>query len=165
MKKLIYVFLFIGLLSCDRIEVNNNNSVRLDKELINELFSKSVDTLAIESMKLVLDAYLWRDFMPVSPPNGKSLLAVNWLISVDSTDILGRIDLIEQYVIYGDSIWISEYENEIHGTPAYKIEKISRNGPKWGPNLYVDIISKIHDSNSNKDFFLKLEDVYISRTD
>jgi hypothetical protein len=141
------------------------NNIRKDRNLILDLFNKSVDTLTIDSYRYSLDAYLWRDFMPISPPNGKPLISINWLINVDTIPIPANIELKQQYVIYNDSIWIADYEAETHTTPSYKIEKISRNGPKWGPKIYVDIIAKISDTKTKTDYFLKRKNINIIRTD
>lgn len=155
----------ILLISCEKEDINESN-IRIDKELISELNSKSYDTLIIESNKFVLDAYLCRDFMPISPSDGKAMISINWLIDIDSIEISDNIDLIEQYVIYNDSIWIAEYENESSSTqPDYKIEKISREGPKWGPKIYIDVISKVHDSNTNRDYYIRIKNIYVERTD
>jgi hypothetical protein len=154
------------LTSCEKENVNNEKNIRIDIGLITELNSKSYDTLIIESRKFVLDAYLWRDFMPISPANGKPLNSINRLRHLDSTEIPNNIDLVKQYIINNDSIWISDYENEFHPTPPdYMIEKISIKGPKWGPKIYVDVISKVHDSLSNTDYYIRIKDVYIERTD
>ena len=143
-----------------------DNDIRLDKELIQQLKTKAVDTLKIESNSFVLDAYLWRDFQPVSPPNGKPMISINRLIDVNSVKIPDNISVVKQYVIYGDSIWISDYENEIRPSqPEYKIEKISRNGPEWGPQIYADVVSQIYDSNTDKTHYLALKNVFIERTD
>ncbi|MBN1416906.1 MAG: hypothetical protein JW973_17545 [Bacteroidales bacterium] len=145
---------------------NDVSNIRIDTELILELNSKAYDTLIIESNKFVLDAYLWRDFMPISPSDGKALISINWLRDIDSIEISDNIDLIEQYVINNDSIWISKYENESSSTqPKYKIEKISKDGPKWGPKTYVDVISKVCDSNTNNDYYIRIKNIYIERTD
>ncbi len=160
-KTVIILTGLIILISCEK-----GNNIRIDNELISELNSESYDTLIIESNRFVLDAYLWRDFMPISPPDGKPMISINWLIEVDSIEIPDNIDLIKQYVIYNDSIWISEYENESGPTqPEYKIEKISREGPKWGPKIYVDVISKVRDSDTNNDYYIRIKNVYVVRTD
>lgn len=165
MKKYVITFTtLIILISCEKEGINESN-IRIDKELISELNSKSYDTLIIESNRFVLDAYLWRDFMPVSPSDGKPMISINWLRDIDSTEISDNIDLIEQYVVYNDSIWISEYENESSSTqPDFKIEKISREGPKWGPEIYVDVISKVRVSNTNSDYYIRIKDVFVERT-
>ena len=159
-KTVIILAGLIILISCEK-----ENNIRIDKELISELNSKSYDTLIIESNRFVLDAFLWRDFMPKSPPDGKPMISVNWLIEVDSIKIPDNIDLIKQHVIYNDLIWISKYENESRPTqPVYKIEKISREGPKWGPEIYVDVISKVRDSNTNNVYYIRIKNVHVGRT-
>jgi hypothetical protein len=152
----------IFLTGCEKDEIPN---VLVDKDLILELNNKVVGEATIDSHNYFLDAYLWRDFMPISPPNGKSLISINWLICADSSAIPANIELKQQYVIYGDSVWIADYENETHQTPEYKLEKVSRNGPKWGPNVYVDVIARITDTETNRDYYLKREKVFIIRTD
>jgi len=166
--KLIFRFTIIILIAisflagCEKDEVPN---VKVDKDLILELDSKVVSVVTIDSHDYFLDSYLWRDFMPISPPNGKPLISINWLIRADSSSIPDNIELKLQYVIYGDSVWIADYENETHQTPEYKQEKVSRNGPKWGPNVYVDVIAKITETKTNRDYYLKRDKVFIIRTD
>jgi hypothetical protein len=46
----------------------------------------------------------------------------------------------------------------------HKIERVSRNGPKWEPEIYVDVIAQIHDSKTNQDYYIKRKNVYVERT-
>jgi hypothetical protein len=158
-----YILLTTGILAgCEKDDPQN---VKVDKDLIQELDNKAIDVVTINLHNYFLDAYLWRDFMPVSPPDGKPLISINWLICADSIAIPDNIKLVQQYVISGDSVWIADYDNETHQTPVYKIESVSRNGPKWGPFVHVDVIARISDSNTNLDYYLKLDNAYILRTD
>ncbi len=165
-RKITIIVLLAFLISCETEDVNIDNNVFFDRELISELNKKSLDTLIIGSNPYVLDAYLWRDFMPFSPPDGRPIISINWLRNLDSTLIPNNIDLTKQYVIHGDSVWISDYEIESPPNQIeYKIEKVSRGGPKWGPHIYVDVVSNIHDSDTNEDYFITLKNVYVGRTD
>ena len=139
----------------------------VNEEEISQIKEKAVDTLIIGLNSFVLDAYLWRDFMPASPIDGQPMISINWLITTDLVDIPNNISMVKQYVFYGDSIWIANYENEAPAPslPKYKIEGISRNGPKWGPNIYVDVISQIYDSQTNKNYYIERKGVYVIRTD
>lgn len=134
---------------------------------ISQIREKAVETLTIGSSTFVLDAYLWRDFMPISPEDGKPMISINWLVSTDSTKIPENISMIKQYVFFGDEVWEAEYENEAPSPslPEYKSERISRNGPKWGPNINVDVISQIYDSQTNKNYYIERRGVYVQRTD
>ncbi len=169
MKNIFFAIIAVFILtSCNKkdeiINNDNENDVIVVKDFITELYNKSVDTLEIASRKYIIDAELWRDFMPPSPPNGYPLIAINWLLPIDTLQMPNNIDLIEQYVVFNDSIWITGYENN-NPPSLHLIIKVSRNGPKWGPHLYVDVFSKIHDSITNIDYFLKKKNVYINRTD
>ncbi len=165
-RKIASIVFLTLLISCETEDVNNDNDVFFDRELISEFNKKALDTIIIGSNTYVLDAYLWRDFMPLSPPNGRPIISINWLRNLDSTLIPDNIDLTKQYVIYGDSVWISDYEIELPPNQIeYKIEKVSRDGPKWGPHIYVDVVSKIHNSDTNEDYFITVKSVYINRTD
>jgi len=149
------------LLGCENFDDDGIKNISLVPEL-----GYDYDSLVtIDSQDFFLEAYLWRDFMPISPPNGKPLISINWLISVDSSVIPKNIELKQQYVIYDDLVWISQYENETHPTPDYKLERVSRNGPKWGPFVTVKVVAKITDTKTKKNYYLKLDSVRILRTD
>jgi len=157
----------IDVSQIDSIKFVGMDNSEIGKEQIRQIRAKAVDTLIIGSNSFVLDAYLWRDFQPISPANGQPMISINWLICTDLVKIPDNISMVKQYVIYNDEIWIADYENEkpAPSLPGHKMERISRNGPKWGPKIYVDVISQIHDSQSNKDYFVERKNVYVVRTD
>ena len=137
-----------------------------------QLLTDGAETLTIGSNSFVLEAYLWRDFMPVwaseeEAKNGRPMISVNWLVDVNSTAIPDNITMVKQYVIYGDLIWEADYEDgsPAPSLPAFKLERVSIGGPKWGPKIYVDVISEIHDSDTQKSYFIKCENVLVERTD
>ena len=164
--KFILAILFSALLLVGCEFKNGIDNGFSDKELISELRAMVTDTLLLDSRTYVLDAYLWRDFQPISPNNGKALISINWLVCTDSVKIPANIHLVKQFVIYGDVVWVSDYSNEtLDAESEYKIKKVSREGPKWGPHVSVDVISQIHDSNTDKDYYVGLKNVYIDRTD
>ena len=157
----------IDVSQIDSIKFVGMDNSEIGKEQIRQIRAKAVDTLIIGSNSFVLDAYLWRDFQPISPANGQPMISINWLICTDLVKIPDNISMVKQYVIYNDEIWIADYENEkpAPSLPGHKMERISRNGPIWGPKIYVDVISQIHDSQSNKDYFVERKNVYVVRTD
>ena len=174
-KKLFIIIAALSLYSCNRediddsIKINeeplNGQVTKIDNEVL-QIKTKAVDTLTIGSNSFVLSTYLNRDFMPFCSPNGKRMISINWLISTDSVKIPVNIKMIKQYVIHGDSIWISNYlGGEQSSWPEYyKMRGASFNGPKWGPNIYVEVISHIHDFNTNQDYFIKHKDAYIRKS-
>ena len=156
----------INVIFINGVQVYCHND-EIDEEQISQIREAAVDTLIIGSNSFVLDAYLWRDFMPISPENGKPMISINWLVSTNLVAIPNNISMVKQYVFYEDSIWVANYENEAPtpSLPEYKLERISRNGPKWGPKIYVDVISQIYDSQTNKNYYIERKGVYVVRTD
>ena len=159
-KRIVIIVMGLLFLSCDK-------ETEIDKEKILQIRENAVETLTIGSNSFVLDAYLWRDFMPISPVNGKPMISINWLVSTDMVKIPENLSMVKQYVFYEDEIWVADYENETPtpSLPEYKLERISRNGPKWGPKIYVDVISQIRDSKTNKDYYIERKNVFVKRTD
>ena len=169
-KKIFIIVVALLFLSCDRkdeeqvIETNDRQVIKIDDGLL-QIITEAVDTLVIGSNSFVLDAYLWRDFMPGNTSNGMN--SINWLIRTDSVKMPDNINMIKQYVIYEDSIWVASYENvaPTPSLPEYKIERVSINGPKWGGlKIFVDVISQIYDSKTNQDYHIVRKNVYIHGT-
>lgn len=155
----------VMFLSCNR-PVSDYATVGTDKELLSWLRAEAVDTLTIGTDSFVLDAYLWWNFQPSASGNEKPMIAINWLVNTDSVKIPDYIDLVKQYVIYNDSVWVSGYEDETRpDQPEYKLEKISRSGPGWGPRVYVDVISQVYDFKAQKSYYIKHGDVFVERID
>ncbi|MEO9968022.1 MAG: hypothetical protein ABJF11_19675 [Reichenbachiella sp.] len=157
--------LLISLLILGSCDPEDSTSRENTKEIIDELLIKSSEEINIDGQKLFLRAALWRDFMPISPPSGKGLIAVNYLVHRDSAKIPSYIKLSKQYVINGDSLWMSEYADETRETPDYLIERVSRNGPKWGPDITVTVIAEVKSLKDDNTYYLRLDEESIWRTD
>ncbi len=162
------VFILLMLLAfntCDEEIIDEEQKVIDDKEFVNELLEKSTDSLKIGSNVFILEAYLWRDFQPISPPEGRPMIASNSLIEVNTDNIPQNIDLVKQYVIKDESVWKADYDDSSPHSPGFKIEKISRDGPKWEPGTKVIIVCKVTDKDAGVDYFIRKDDVEIKRTD
>ncbi|MDH5597612.1 MAG: hypothetical protein OEY34_00725 [Cyclobacteriaceae bacterium] len=132
---------------------------------IHELYLNSSERVTINGTTLELHAYLWRDFMPVSPPDGQPLRSINWLVDVDSIEVPGYIHLAEQFVIYGDSLWNAPYTEGYIMPQPYVVERMSTGGPKWDPFVEVTVMAKVIDSSTGAAYLLKREKQLIHRTD
>ena len=87
---------------------------------------------------------LWRDFMPGSPPDGTPLMALIRLVEVDSLAIPPDVTMDYLWVVNGVETWATEFTDEQRPPqPLYKIERVARNGPKWGPGIAVDVVARV----------------------
>ena len=105
--------------------------------------------------------------MPVSPPDGKPLIALVRIIAIDLLPFPSTLDANRLWVINGQEVWQTEFSYEERPTDPnrkHQLEKIARNGPKWGPGIYVDVVVRIIDYK-NKTYLLKASNQYIGRTD
>ena len=77
------------------------------------------------------------------------------------------IDATKLYVINGEEIWETKFTDEERPqnlNRKHKLEKVARDGPKWGSGIYVDVIVRIIDGRRNF-YLLRASNQYISRTD
>ena len=99
------------------------------------------DTVTLSGRRYVLQTFLWRDFMPPAPPEGQPLIASISIVEIDSEAIPDDLDAPFVWVVYKDSIWATAVscEQRPQSQPSI-LEKIARDGPKWGPDVEVDVI-------------------------
>lgn len=112
-----------------------------DAGLANNLL-QSPTTLQLAQNEVILKGYLWRDFMPVSPADGKPLICVVTLFDVDSVAIAEDLDMNRIYVVHGHMIWM-DTPTAAHSYPEYEQRARIDNGPKWGPGIEVDVVYEV----------------------
>lgn len=157
---LITLALTLGLTSCKKDEQDKSN-VSTDSKFAAELRS-SATKIAIGNNNLILTTYLWRDFMPVAQKDGSVLSCVSKLTDIYNTPISGTIILKKQYVINGDEIWTSDYNKIVHDID-YILEGTVTSGPKWGPDIEVQVVCEFE--NSGVVYRVLANSQWINRTD
>ncbi|MFQ5824743.1 MAG: hypothetical protein ACE5JB_11850 [bacterium] len=133
---------------------------------IEELLS-TPDTIFVEGRKLFLFTSLWRDFQPISPPDGRPLIAIIYIESTDSTQLPASISADAIYIVYRGAVWKSWFSDEPIASDLQKpnrIVRIARNGPKWGPGVFVDVIVLVAYGQNDKKL-LRASSQPIERTD
>ncbi|MBN1695433.1 hypothetical protein JW879_08540 [candidate division WOR-3 bacterium] len=125
------------------------------------------EQIEIDDREYILETYLWRDFMPVSPPDGQPLIALIWVTAIDSLAFPSSIDANRLYIVNDEQLWETEFSDEdrpVNPSREHQLEKIARDGPKWGPNIQVEVIVKVVDGENNT-YLLRASDQWIHRTD
>lgn len=113
---------------------------------------------------------LWRDFMPISPPDGKPLIAVVQVVERNGKPIAPELKLEHLWVINGSRIWATPVSDEVVPPSAQnqsahnEMNGIARNGPKWGPQIRVDVVVGLRLGDGSLKL-LRAPDQWISRTD
>lgn len=140
----------------------NNSSGKLIEtptEILN-----APDTLIYDQKNYVLDCFIWRDFMPpLQEQDGSSMMVSVDLVSADSTQISPNLSLEYLWVIHGVETWATLFENEERPNYSFKINAISRDGPKWEVFDSVHVVVRI--AANDEIFMLRSLNQVISRTD
>jgi hypothetical protein len=102
--------------------------------------------IVADGKALTLRAALWRDFMPISPPDGKPLAAVLQIVTEDGSQVPATVTADTSWVLHGADVWSATVEQRPRAETAPAYEVIARNGPKWGPDVSVDVVVHLVDS-------------------
>ena len=113
----------------------------------------------IDGRSLSLSAYPWRDFMP-GPGNssdGSPMMVVLKVATTDKKPFPSGVRLDRVWVLFGEQVWeTSKFRDQMKSPPDAKdswincsdspvCEVTARNGPKWGPNIFVDVVVRLTD--------------------
>jgi len=99
---------------------------------------------------LVLDASLWRDFMPIAPPDGRPLVTVMQVRADDGSAVPATVVANMVWVLNGADVWSTlprEERSRNETAPIYEL--VARDGPKWGPGITVDVVVHLHDQSGH----------------
>lgn len=124
------------------------------------------ETLHVDDRSYILVSYLQRDFMPVCPPDGMPMNAYVTLREIHSLAVSSDLVPLRVWVIDDCAVWTS-YLTPVDqpSTPPCELPYVARNGPKWEPKIYVDVIVEIRRLPDKGRLYIKEEDAYIYRTD
>lgn len=90
-----------------------------------------------------LEADLWRDFMPPTPPDGRPLIAVLRVKPADGAAVPDALEIERAWVLHEDRTWTATPEPQSAAPDAKQLEATMREGPKWGPDARVDVVVRL----------------------
>lgn len=118
----------------------------------------------LDGHDLTLEAYLWRDFQSISPPDGKPLVAVLRVKTADGRPFPASVTADQVSVVYGDQVWTAPAHQEQPSSQPAVLEVVARNGPRWGPDVTVDVVVRLRGPGGSE-FLLRAANQPIHRTD
>jgi hypothetical protein len=84
--------------------------------------------------------------MPISPPDGKPLVAVLQVRTEDGSEVPANVRAEMVWVLNGADAWSTvprEERSRNETAPVYEL--VARDGPKWGPGITVDVVVRLRD--------------------
>jgi hypothetical protein len=151
----------------------------------NENLSASVKDLRNAPREVVLDgrslslsAYPWRDFMPGPFPGteGSPMMVVLRVATSDEKPFPSGVRIDRAWVLFGEQAWeASEFRARVKSPPYDKdswincadspvCEATARDGPKWGPGVFVDVVVRLTDKEG-RHYLLQAPKQCVKRTD
>lgn len=140
----VIIIVLLTIIGCKKDKIEG--SVQTNATLADSLKLSPAGVL-INNDSLLLTTYLWRDFMPQQDEKGGSNLYCSTTLHFkDSLPILEGITFKNVYVLKGDQIWSNHLTTDF--TTSTVINGVLRNGPKWGPNIFVDVVCEFAIKNT-----------------
>ena len=147
------------LVSCEKPDVSENSN------LVNSLHVNSNDTIEIGTSKYILETDLSRDFMP-GYQHKRPLVALIYLVNIDSLPIPSNIDISKLYVIKDQLIWTSNpVDSNQPRVPDFKLDKLRNDGPEWDVNITVDVVAEVINRSTNDKILIIARQQNIQRLD
>jgi len=121
------------------------------------------ETIEIGDREFTLETYLWRDFFPVCPPDGRPLVAKTSVVGSGEERFPSYLDADYVWVINGEEVWGDPLVDE--GAPGDENElvRVARDGPMWKPLIHVDVVVRVVDAKGNT-YLLRAADQEIHLT-
>jgi len=120
--------------------------------------------IVVRGESLMLETYIWRDFMPIAPPDGRAMIAAVSIKTVSANPIPPGIDADSLWMFKNGDIWATAFSGEDRPSDPHVLSKVAREGPLWEPGTSVDVVVRVRD-NSGQTWLLKAANQTIHRTD
>jgi hypothetical protein len=119
----------------------------------------------VAGQRLHLDAYVWRDFMPSSPPDGRPLIVVARVRPDSGASVGAAVTADSLWVIADGQAWAARAtEEQPRAATGAGFEVVARNGPKWEPGTRVDVVVRLRDG-AGQAVYVRAADQLIQRTE
>jgi hypothetical protein len=139
---------------------------------------KAPTKVVLDGRSLSLSAYLWRDFMLSNfpAPDGSPMMAVLKVTTADKEPFPSGVRMDRAWVLFEEQVWeANEFRAQVK-SPRYDrdswincsnspvCEVTARGGPKWGPDVFVDVVVRLIDREGRR-YLLQARKQYVQRTD
>ena len=138
---------------------------------VKDLRSAPIDVV-LDGRSLHLSTYIWRDFAPSSYSGGQPMIAVFKVSTSDKKPLPSGIRMDRSWVLFGDQIWEAwEFRTRMKGSTKSEdswvrcpespvCEVTAREGPKWDPGIYVDVVVRLIDKEGRQ-YLLQAQKQYV----
>jgi hypothetical protein len=122
------------------------------------------ETIQAGGVDLRLTTFLWRDFMPMSPPDGGPLLLNLGIVTADSSAFPASLRADVAWILNGKAVWATAVTEQPRAPGDFALRVYAGGGPNWGPGLDVDVVVRLRDAGGGS-WYVAARRQLIRRTD
>jgi len=148
-------FLLLGLFACEK---KDETQPSLQANQIAALLA-SPQMINLNNYLLKIESDIWRDFMPPSDGSGSPLMAHVVISERNQRTLNNSISLEKVYLINQDQLWSKSFNSTDSSSP-YQVSGTARSGPKWGPDIKVDLVCEFTFQGETYRLIAKDQEIY-----
>jgi hypothetical protein len=138
LQRILTATVIASQMACDSEQVVGPSA----DELIDTPLSAVVD-----GKDMVLSSTIFRSFAPGTPANGGPLTATLVVSFTDGSFVPTTLVLDSVWVVSGNHVWTTTTNAVfMENPPNTELKALVLDGPKWGPDIFVDVILRIVDT-------------------
>ena len=160
MKTSFFAMIALLMVSSGCVSTLPEVGIRLDKFLAIRL-KESPETISIADEKLLLTAFLWRDFMPRTGKADNSMRAGIMVTSSSEKPVPADLEITGLMIVKDDSVWVAEIEIP-ERLDHQVIQASAKGGPEWNIGDKVDVVVVLSDGDQT--YYLRKGEVAIQAT-
>ena len=120
--------------------------------------------VVVAGESLMLETYIWRDFMPISPPGGRPMIAAISIKTTSAADFPTGLDADSIWLFKNGDTWATVFTDEDRPSDPFVLSKVARGGPLWEPGIAVDVVVRLKNAGGQT-WLIKAVNQTIHRTD
>lgn len=144
-----------GLLACEKKE---EPKLSAPSNPIPSLL-ESPESLVIGNYTLAIQSDIWRNYMPPIDSTGSNLFAAVVISETQQKVLANKLTLEKVYLINQEELWSKTFDSRDSSSP-YQISGSVNNGPKWGPNIKIDLVCEFSFQGEKFRLLAKDQDIY-----
>jgi hypothetical protein len=121
--------------------------------------------ITVGARSLVLEPYVYRDFMPGGPAGGSPMIAGLRIRATDGAALPRTLRADSVWVIAAPHVWSAlAGEHRFSDSAPFTYESVARGGPTWTPGTRIDVVVRVRDGGGGSPRLLRAADQVVQAT-
>ena len=116
----------------------------------------------VDGREILVQSFLWRNFSVLNDPDGGPLDLMVRLETADTLQLPSGLGVSHAWVVSEYGAWETNLGKDHAGLPDYMASYYVSGGPKWGPDIFVDVTVQV-DREDDTTWFVLVPHCLISK--